>query len=328
VSSFVRRALIAMLVGVALYGGFVVFTGFQQIRATLSEFRWMSFAGALGLACFNYWLRTLKWEYYLHKLDIRGIPKFESALVFLSGFVLTITPGKVGEVFKSAVFARTHGVAMSRTALIVVAERLTDVVGVVLLIVIGSASFDGGLFWAGLGAVVITLGLLLILWRRPSELLLRKLRDTSFAELAPKVEHSLHSLRVLSTPRALPVPVLLSVVGWGAEGCALWLLLQGFEAMTPLPVAVFFYATATLAGALIPVPGGLGVTETLLQQQLVALGETPAAVATASMILVRVATLWWAVVVGFGALWLLDRRFGARLGLRPDEPPPVEGSSS
>ena len=93
-NAFLRRVLIAMLIGVVIYGGFVVFTGFQRIQATLREFHWTCFAGAIGLACFNYWLRTLKWEYYLHKLEIRGVPKLESALVFLSGFVLTVTPGK------------------------------------------------------------------------------------------------------------------------------------------------------------------------------------------------------------------------------------------
>ena len=79
-------------------------------------------------------------------------------------------------------------------------------------------------------------------------------------------------------------------------------------------VAVFFYSTATLAGALIPVPGGLGVAEAMIQQQLVELGHVPTGDATAAMLLVRFATLWWAVLVGFLALALLRLRFPERLG--------------
>jgi uncharacterized membrane protein YbhN (UPF0104 family) len=78
-------------------------------------------------------------------------------------------------------------------------------------------------------------------------------------------------------------------------------------------VAVFFYSTATLAGALIPVPGGLGVAEGMIQEQLVRLGNVGQGDATASMILVRFATLWWAVAVGFGALAVLRMRFPERL---------------
>jgi uncharacterized membrane protein YbhN (UPF0104 family) len=73
-------------------------------------------------------------------------------------------------------------------------------------------------------------------------------------------------------------------------------------------LSVFFYETASLAGALIPVPGGLGIVEGMLREQLVVLGGVPTAVATSSMILVRFATLWWAVLVGFMALGLLRRR--------------------
>jgi uncharacterized membrane protein YbhN (UPF0104 family) len=77
---------------------------------------------------------------------------------------------------------------------------------------------------------------------------------------------------------------------------------------------VFFYETASLAGALIPVPGGLGVVETMLREQLVRLGGVPAGVATSSMILVRFATLWWAVAVGFAALGMLRRRYAVLRG--------------
>ena len=63
----------------------------------------------------------------------------DSLLIFLTGFVLTITPGKVGEVFKSAVLARTHGVPVARTAPVVVAERLTDAIGVIVLIAVRPA---------------------------------------------------------------------------------------------------------------------------------------------------------------------------------------------
>jgi uncharacterized protein (TIRG00374 family) len=115
-------------------------------------------------------------------------------------------------------------------------------------------------------------------------------------------------------PAALVWPTVLSIVAWSCEGVALYVLLVGFGAAVPLGVAVFFYSTATLAGALIPVPGGLGVAEAMIQEQLVRLGGVPQGDATAAMILIRFATLWWAVGVGFLALAVLRLRFPDRLG--------------
>lgn len=318
-SPLLRRVLLVTLLGVLLYGLFVVYTGLNQISASLRHFNGLAMLAALGLACFNYLLRFAKWQYYLARLGITGIALLDSLLVYLTGFVLTITPGKVGEVFKSAVLAKTHGVPVERTAPIVVADRLTDALGVVILITLGSAAFPGGRFWAAAGTLAVGAGLVFILWERPGRVLCATLeqRGGRLAGLVPKLRAALASLRVVAGPSALFIPTLLSVVAWGAEGLALYVLLLGFGQPVPLPLAVFFYATATLAGALVPVPGGLGLVEGMLRESLLHLGRVEEGSATAAMILVRLATLWWAVVVGFIALFLLRLRFPSALKSTP-----------
>src|SRR3954451_10309820 len=161
-SRLLRRLLVAMIFGVAVYAAFALYRGFHEIGDSLGRFRWSAFATACSLAFGNYLTRFLKWEYYLARLGIRGVPKIDSLLTFLSGLVLTVTPGKVGEVFKSLVLAQTHDIAVARTAPIVLAERLTDVLGIVILIVAGSVGFSGGLVWAAIGASLVLLILLAI----------------------------------------------------------------------------------------------------------------------------------------------------------------------
>jgi uncharacterized protein (TIRG00374 family) len=310
----VRRLVLAMLLAIAIYGAIVLYRGVGDIAARFEDYAWWTFGAACALSFGNYLLRYLKWEYYLSVLDIRGVPKGESLLTFLSGFVLTVTPGKVGEVFKSLILFETRQVPMVRTAPIVVAERVTDLIAVITLIVIGSASFPGGALWASAGAVVVLLLLAFIgsehlsswavglLPRLPSAL------GRLGGRIAPKLTLALAELRGLTTARRLVWPTMLSVVGWSLEGVGLWLILSGFHHHAALTQTVFFYATATLAGALVPLPGGLGVTEKVLEEGMAGLGGVPDAVATASMLLVRFATLWFAVVVGFIALgWLRSR---------------------
>jgi uncharacterized protein (TIRG00374 family) len=305
-----RRVLVVMLFGVVVYGGFAVWRGVGEMGDVLAQFRWWAFAAACGLAFGNYLVRFLKWQFYLARLEIRGVGATDSFLTFLSGFVLTVTPGKVGEVFKSLVLHETHAVPVARTAPIVVAERVTDLIGIIVLIVLGSLGFQGGFLWAGIGAAVVATLLVVIASRRMSHAIIRVIQRMPgpFRRIGPKLHDAYDSLAVLVKPSNLVLPTLLSIVAWSLECLALWVILRGFGAPTPVPLCVFFYATSTLIGALVPVPGGLGVTEGSLQGQLVELGKVQATTATAAMILVRFATLWFAVLVGFVALTVLKRR--------------------
>jgi len=305
-----------MLLGVAVYATFALYAGISTMRESLSTFRWSSLAIALALSSTNYLIRFLKWQYYLARLEVVGVPVFDSLLVFLSGFVLTVTPGKVGEVFKSAVLSKTHGVPVARTAPVVVAERLTDVIGVVALIVLGSSAFTGGSVWALAGSAAVGLGLVLILWERPARHVfgILEARGGRLGRLVPKFSEAYGSLRVVAGPSALLFPAALSTLAWACEGLAMWVILNGFDANISLPRALFFYSTATLAGALVPVPGGLGIVEGMIREQLVRIGQIGMGTATAAMILIRFATLWWAVVVGFGALFLLRLKYPNQLG--------------
>ncbi|HXK19903.1 MAG TPA: hypothetical protein VNG33_18965, partial [Polyangiaceae bacterium] len=72
-NKLLRRVLLVTFIGVVLYGLFAVYTGVHQIGKSLALFHKNAFVLALGLACLNYLLRFAKWQYYLARLQIRGI---------------------------------------------------------------------------------------------------------------------------------------------------------------------------------------------------------------------------------------------------------------
>jgi len=318
-----RQLIVAMVLAVVLYGGYAIWSGLGKLGESLAHFTVVSFVFACALAFGNYCLRFLKWEFYLARLDIRGIPKLDSFLTFLSGFVLTVTPGKVGEVFKSLVLFETYGVPIARTAPIVVAERVTDLIGIITLIVLGSLGFSGGLIWAAVGATLVLSLLVVIASPRLSHALIDMARHLpgSFAKtrLAPKLRESYESLATLLRARNLVVPTALSIAAWSLECLSLWVILRGFGEVTSVSLAAFFYATSTLAGALVPVPGGLGITEGALKEQLQTLGHVSPSTSTAAMMLVRFATLWFAVLVGFVALGILRAKHPLLLAGTPKQ---------
>ncbi|HJL45315.1 MAG TPA: lysylphosphatidylglycerol synthase transmembrane domain-containing protein, partial [Polyangiaceae bacterium LLY-WYZ-15_(1-7)] len=268
----------------------------------------------LALATANYAIRYLRWEYYLHRLGIRGVPKAESARIFVAGFVMSVTPGKVGEVFKSVLLYESRGVSVARTAPIVVAERLTDLFALVLLTALGTLALSEGSWVALGGGALVTVLWLACAWRPLGELFLRigeKLPVVS--RLAPRLREAYESLHALAQPVPLGVATLLALVSWFTECAALWLIARGFpDVGIGWLEATFAYSAPTIVGAVAMMPGGLGVTEAGMTGVLERLADMSSVVATATTLLVRLATLWWAVLLGVGALALQRRALSRR----------------
>ena len=99
----------------------------------------------------------------------------------------------------------------------------------------------------------------------------------------------------------------------------MWVVLDAFPGTdVDLGTVTFIYSLSTVAGALAMMPGGLGITEGGMTGLVVLL--LPAVrpgVATATTILVRFATLWFAVLVGLVALAALGRGRGDPAGEAP-----------
>jgi uncharacterized protein (TIRG00374 family) len=305
-----RALALAAAAGALFYIGFACWTGLPTVLASLRAFAWPAAAGALALAAINYVLRFWKWEVYLRRLGVR-IPLVDSFWIFLSGFALTVTPGKVGEVLKSYLLREAHGVPMARTAPIVLAERLTDLVALAAIALVGVGALAGGerLAWVALALVGVAVACV------ASETLAHAVIGLIGAlpmvgRMAPKLREFYAATRTLLAPAPLVATTLLSIVAWLCECVAFWLVLRGFPgAEASLKLCAFIYATMTIAGALSFLPGGLGVQEIGMAQLLVAQAHgVTAATAAAATFVTRLCTLWFAVLVGVAALVVVQRR--------------------
>lgn len=317
-----RQVVIATVIGVLVIAGMSIYGDAQALLANLRRYDWSFFGYGLALATANYVVRWVRWEYYLARLGVTGVPKLESARIFTAGFVMSITPGKVGEVFKSLLLHESRGVSIARTAPIVVAERLTDLLALVVLAAIGSLALDeGGWVAAGGGALVFGVWAVCA-WRPLGELCLRiAAKLPVVAKLVPRLREAYDALRVLVAPGPFAIATLMSVVSWFLECVSLWLIARGFPLTEGGDIgwleATFAYSVPTIAGAVAMMPGGLGVTEAGMTGVLERLAGMGTSVATATTLLVRFATLWWAVVLGLGALAWHRRDMATR---RPERP--------
>jgi uncharacterized membrane protein YbhN (UPF0104 family) len=315
--SLAPKILLGAALGLACYAAFAAFAG--DLDATLAALRSVPLsliAAACALSFTNYLIRFPRWERYRTLVGV-DLSRSTSLIVYLSGLALTVTPGKVGEAFKSVLIRRLNGTPIHRTAPIVLAERITDLLGFLLLIL--TASLLGNLpldwiFWTATGlCALICLALLSPAISRSLVALAARLPGGNWT--APRLEGALTSARALLAPRELPAATLLAALGWGLECLACWLLARHFAPDIPLAACAHAFAVAAVAGAVVVfAPGGLGVTEAslfgllFLALNAAGLDSAAATAAAASIVLLaRLCTLWFAVLVGIAATAIFSR---------------------
>lgn len=316
-----RRLILGVLFGVLVYAGILLWADHEQLALSLRDIAWWTVPAAMGLSLANYLVRFLKWERYLALLSI-DVPRRTSLLIYLSGFSMGVTPGKMGEVLKSWMLRRVCGVRIHESAPIVVAERITDLLGYLILVAIGGIATQPDLQWVFWGTLFLCLaGIALVGSRRFARWTTALLARLPLVHgLAPRVERSFETTRVLLAPREVLVPTAISVVSWGCECVGFWLLADGFlPGSISLSYGVFAYATSAVLGAVaIILPGGLGATELslgkLLRPRYQDFGqltvEAARSKAVGAVLLARLSTLWFGVFVGLLATAVFQRRYG------------------
>jgi uncharacterized protein (TIRG00374 family) len=310
------RLLISLIFGALVFVGLSFYADISDVLNGLGSFKWQYLPIVLGLTSVNYLLRFLKWQFYLRTIGVKDFPRSDSALTYFAGLGMVVTPGKVGEWLKCYLLRELHGTPFSRSAPIVIAERLTDSLGLVILGAAGLVVFRDA--WPAFLVVVVG-GAFLFLVARYQPLaywLLHRLeRLPVISRVAHHAEEFYASSYSLLSPFAIGTMTLLSVVSWGFEVLAFYVVLLGIgvEGGPDLLLkASFIMPAATLASALLLTPGGLGVAEggiTGLSQVLLDLPKSEAAVAT---LIIRFGTLWFGVIVGLVALAIVSRRVSRR----------------
>lgn len=312
------RLLIGTLLGVAVYVVISLYADVNALGGRLGSFNWILLLPVLGLTVTNYLLRFAKWHFLLGRTGARVSPG-ASLGVFLSGLSMGITPGKIGELLKSYLLKQTHDIPMARTAPVVIAERITDLLALMLLCLVGVFTYttEPGFRWLLALAGVAVLGLTVVLASR------RLMRGTAglcarlplLRRIAPKIDVFADSISALLSAGPLALTTGLSVLAWLCECVGFWLVIRGLTGVSaPLQLAIFIYAATTVLGALSFLPGGLGVTEGGMTLLLMRMAEgVSRSSAAAVTILIRLCTLWFGVVVGLVALAIYRRRISGDL---------------
>ncbi|MBO9311950.1 MAG: flippase-like domain-containing protein [Chloroflexus sp.] len=310
-----KSILTSLIIGLAVVIAISLFSDLRAVGNDLLTFDWALLPLILVGTVINYWLRWLKWDYYLRYLKLdRDVDRSTSGLIFTAGLVMSVTPGKMGEVLKSFLLRQRNGTPISRSAPIVLAERLTDGIAMLLLMGLGLTLYPPARPLFVILVLLTIIGIMIVQRQTLALAIIRMIARLPLGQrLAPRLETIYTTTAQLLHWRILLISTVISVVSWGFECLAFFWVLMGVGS-TPswllLLQATFIFAASTLFGLVSFLPGGLGASEVSSVGLLLALVGLSASAATTATIVIRFCTLWFGVLLGVIALAWLSRYTG------------------
>lgn len=299
---FMRNRARQFLVPLALLALFVIgiagLSGAGEMFAHADRLRAEQLLALLALSLCNYVLRGLRWHVHTGALQL-GTTIWQDLRHFLGGFAMTMTPGRLGELVRLRWIARETGVALETAAPLVLVDRAADLASVGLLLALCVALSTVGIA-GGLPVALAAIGISIIA-TRPS--LLQALVTLAYRTLGfwprpfARLRHAARSLKPFTSFRVAPVALCLGALGWFCEGYAFHLLLTWMGIDLGLWTSVGIFLFAMMTGGATGMPGGLGGAEAAMVG-LLSLQGVPLAVSIPATAIIRLSTLWFAILIG------------------------------
>jgi len=299
-----KKIWLVIIFAVLVYLIMILFADLDKSVEAFKNFNWIVLPAIFCLTIINYLIRFLKWNYFLKKVDVH-LELRDSLFIFFSGLAMTITPGKVGEIWKGWLVKDLNDEKLGKTIPVVLAERLTDVIGLLLLSVFGVILFyEEGIYLLVFLFIII---IAFVFFVRTNFFIGKifnfvKKRVSSYSEDIETVQTSLNKLM---EPKGLLIMSLISSFAWSFECIGLSLVLWGFGESLSIIKSTFIFSISTLAGAASMIPGGLGVAEGSISGFLKFFGFS-STISVWSSLIIR-STIWFATILGI-VIYLIYRR--------------------
>lgn len=301
-----RNIALSFILLTVLYGSSLFFLDINN-NSIVDIQNALSFLPLLMLLAFiSFILRYLRW-YWLLSSAGQNVPFLAGFCFYLSGFALTASPGKVGELLRIRYFQRAN-VPASITISAFIFERASDLLIVLLLALFAAFSFNFFPFIAI--AIILILAFVLTLAYKPFYLrlsiyFLYKRKMKKAARFCKVVSRGITGIYYWMTPKGLLISFVIGGFAWFILSLSFIWLLSAFNAQVEWLSALSIYPIAMLAGALSMLPGGVGSTEAAIVTQLVHY-DVPLVLAGIAAISIRIATIWFAILCGLMMVIFLE----------------------
>lgn len=312
-----QEGKIIMFFGIAIliYISFVLYADIEKIAQLAFTFHWQIIPILIILTLLNYFIRAIRFYLYLKRIHI-NISFVQAVVIFFSGMSMTVTPGKTGEIIKAYLVKKTSGNGLSELIPLLVVERLTDGIAMIILAIAGLFIIKSSILFFILSALFVIFFIILV---KAQNYIMKLL--TIIERKFPKLKMLdffmifFHNSQKLLTLKSLTLGIVLGMIAWSFEGLSLFILIKEFakpEFFAGISMSLFIFSFSSIAGFFVFIPGGIGVAEGSITYFLTQLFALQMPVAVFITLLFRFVTLWFGVSLGLIFLLTYLRSFTKR----------------
>lgn len=307
-----KRMAFFVLAALFLYSALIFYFESGHILGVMESFPLIYIIPFLILTLIYFAIGFTVWHYFSRKSRLR-VSAADNFLVFVSGLSAAVAPAKSGEILRCYILKEKFDVALTVSLPIQIVTKFVEFLAVLLLSVLSVVVLLGG---EGILVSLITVLMLIIIFFLIQGIIVNKKVASFFFSIishlplargyTDKLQESHSNLRRLLTARDIAIAVPVYIVMWLCEAVILKFIMSGLNADLSLLKSLGVVVLASTIGALSLVPGGLAVTEGSMLGLLMIAG-LPASVSAAGMIILRLATFWWGIILGLISLLLLTQ---------------------
>ena len=297
-----NRLILVLVAVVGIYAVFLFTSDFGIISEKISNFKVNYLPLILFLVTASWVPVFIKWHFLLKNCEI-DISLTKNITVFLSGLAFEITPGKLGALMKSQILKTGFNIPRTKTAPIVLVEKVYDLIGAILASIIGIIILGMDTYLIIIAILVLSMIFFFVYYRPASELFFKRITKTKFfSKYVENISESYQIIQKSINVKVATICILLAITYWFIISSAVYYTLIAFDVnILDYLKVLSIYATSILLGAISFIPGGVGITEGTLAG-LFTLEGISISTALILSVMIRILTLWYSVGVGFIAL--------------------------
>ncbi|GAB6056033.1 lysylphosphatidylglycerol synthase transmembrane domain-containing protein [Methanobacterium movens] len=295
-----------LLIAVVIYLILGIYADLDKLIVSIANFKWPYLLLMIILTTSSYFIRFIKWNFFLKKADV-NISLKPNIFVFFSGMAMIITPAKLGEVWKGWLLKEIEGEPLAKTIPVVIMDRFTDIVSLLILSFAGIIYYQEG----GYLLIIFTILFLIFLISMKSDFISRKiikLLENRAGKYSKDITQTHATFITLMETKTMIGMSILGILAWFFECLGLFVVVLGFNEQISIIISTFIFSFSSLVGAISMIPGGLGVAEVTISGLLELFGlSTSSAIGTA--IIIRLGTLWYGAILGFIVYLIFRNKF-------------------
>lgn len=301
----INKVWIIIIFAVVVYLIMSIYAGLGSLLSALESFNPIFILIMLILITIAYFIRFLKWNFFLKSVDIHLNLK-DNLFVFFSGLGMTITPAKVGEIWKGWLIKDINGESLSKTIPVVITDRVTDLIGLIILSLLGILYYKSGIYIL-IALILIFVGFFVAIRSKTISGKIINILENRAGKYSKDIK-TMHATFVkMMEPKNMTLMSFLSAFAWFFECLALYFVIIGFGQSIGVILSTFVFSFASLIGAISLIPGGLGVAEATISGMLQYFGLT-ATISVGVAIIIRFGTLWYGAILGFLVYLIFKKR--------------------